>query len=68
MAPSSACNHSRSSLQWVTAPHPSGSLHLPGRERLAKVCNDCGKILCYSHSEHCDLVLDLYRPAGFKKR
>jgi len=58
----SGCSHDNTRLDWVTVPHPSGSPHLPGRERLAKVCQACGKVVCFSHSIHTDLVLGLYKP------
>lgn len=62
------CAHDSTSLEWVTVPHPSGSPHLPGRERLAKVCQDCGKVVCFSHSVHTDLVLGLYQPVDWSPK
>lgn len=71
----SACHHPKTHLEWRDERDWSKSgpratqwqRPVPTRRRLAKICDSCGALVCYSHSEHTELALGLYAPPNWKK-
>lgn len=56
------CPEPRTRLEFVEVVHPSGSLRLPTRTRLAKLCQNCQGLVCWAYSEHTELALGLFAP------